>query len=454
MIAKPARVFVSSSRGDDSNTGLTEQDPLKTIKTALQVKADTIKLKCGDTFYESSRFFDSSIDKYGEGPRPIMSGFRRIQDVKWEEVKMNVWRLNLSKGGFSGYQVEGSSYLNNIGCFHEYDKDIIHGNRVEYQYQLNNDWDFWQCDGHSKDLPASAFDFVYLYLTSDPNCLKLEVSVNECGAIMYGYSVNGIHLEGFNTGINIFIKGNVTNCRIDAMGGNLFLTNSNEFVGAGNGIQLWVGNHSIKGSVVAGNFITRCYDCGITIQGSGDDGLSPHDVLIRDNLIQNCCQGWEDFLSNDKSYYDNCVFTENIVVNSGNSGFGYPPGRFKFCHIVQNNNRGLKGMQFIDNLFIGGNFFCASDYKGSYKSSKWSGNVCYISSGNYMMGSYAGVRDVIWIPRKKFLESNESSGINSALQTYRDKTGDTSTVFHIVSLSSIQRRASRTVKKYLKTHHY
>lgn len=447
-------VYVSSSEGDDLNSGKTPDAPLRTIKKAGSFMPDTIYLKRGDIFYESIKYGRSSLIGYGKGLNPILSGYKRIIKPSWMKVRDNVWKLNLTEDNFTGYKVEGSSYLNNIGCIHEYDKDIIHGNRVEHLEQLKEDWDIWQCEGHGKDLPASSFDNLYLYLSSDPNNMKLEFSVNICGANMYEKHpiINGIRFEGFNTAVNFNMSGDITNCRIDGMGGNLFLTNIYGFVCAGNGIQYWVGRYALDNSLVKGNYITRCYDCGITIQGDGS--VSPKNIIITDNLITNCCQGWEDFIHNDDAFYDNCVFNNNVVVFSGESGWGYPANRFKYCHILQNNSYGPKGMIFQNNTFIGGNYYCSEPCGKDYKSAVWCGNICYIEEGKFMTGRYHGNGDIVRIPLKNKGKSLYSTEYIQALETYRATVNDHSTKFVVVSERKAKRLGNKAIKKYLKTHSF
>lgn len=219
-------VYVSSSTGNDYNKGDTPDCPVQTIKKALSFRTDTIKLKRGDVFHESITYCRSSIIGYGDGSLPVLSGYKRIVQPSWVKVRDNIWKLCLTDDIFTGYRVEGSSFLNNIGCIHEYDRDLVHGKRIERIEHLKDDWDFWQCEGHGRDLPASSFDYIYMYLSSNPNQKKLELSLNVCGINMYeGHNlVNSIRLEGFNTAVNFNMAGDITNCRIDAIGGNLFLS--------------------------------------------------------------------------------------------------------------------------------------------------------------------------------------------------------------------------------------
>lgn|GEM_PF-3217578 len=81
-----SRVFYVSSSGNDSNDGLSEASPKRTITNALlQVRddhPDWIKVKSGDTFSENRLTLHSGglsisepfvITSYGDGPRPILN---------------------------------------------------------------------------------------------------------------------------------------------------------------------------------------------------------------------------------------------------------------------------------------------------------------------------------------------------------------------------------------------
>lgn len=75
--------YVSSSEGNDSNSGLSEEAPWKTLSRAAQIEynpGDTILLKCGDKWEESFIPKGNATSKnwitlssYGEGNRPVIS---------------------------------------------------------------------------------------------------------------------------------------------------------------------------------------------------------------------------------------------------------------------------------------------------------------------------------------------------------------------------------------------
>ena len=236
---------------------------------------------------------------------------------------------------------------------------------------------------------------------------------------------------------------------IDAIGGRI-IPEGRGYNCYGNGIEFYLGGSTdIENCIVEDCYISRCYDCGITIQGSRGTTATPRNIYVRNNLIENCCQGWEDFLRNNKDVvYENCLFADNIILHSGNtSGFGYQKSRFKYCHILGNNVAGDKGMRIENNVFADGNFYCSGVYNNAYRSNLWSGNVCYIESGDFVLGEYFGQRDVLRVRKNKKNSSNE-------LSQYRKLTGDDTTKFVILTRRRVLNKANKLGKKFFKSHKY
>lgn len=435
-------VFVSSSRGDDSNRGITQDAPLKTIDRALRM-ADTVLLKSGDSFYESVVIKHGLLSKYGEGRLPVITGYKRIVEPHWEIVGNNIWKISLTGQFFSGFITQGSTLLNNIGCIHEYDKDLLHGRKVQNKAELKEDWDIWQTEHHTNyDVLNSDFDNLYLYLKEDPNTLQLEFSVSSTAISISNATIDNIRVEGFGFGVSAGTRSVIRNCEIDAIGGKTQITSA-EFVCFGNGIEFWI-VRGLSDCIAENNIISRCYDSGCTIQGRID---SPKNIRIRNNLIINCCQGWEDFLTNSDPnvVFIDCVFENNIVLNSGRtSGFGYPKSRFKFCHVLGNNIKGNKGMIIRNNTFVGGNFYCSGAFQGKYISNVWEGNTCVIKRGDYLLSNYTGTRDVIRVPKEKGVFGSLHAADEEAIRHYRELTADMTTKFLIMS----ERRINSKINKY------
>ena len=439
-------VYVSSSMGDDENNGQSLQSPLKTIKKALSI-GDTIYLKAGDIFYEGGVcMYGKYLSRYGEGVNPTICGYKRIVEPLWIEIEKNIWILSLVEDNFTGVVLEGPSTSNNICAFHDYENDMIHGRKVWHKTELTNDWDFWQTEILSKANPEEYND-IYLYLTTSPNLLKLEMSIYDCAMNVDHSTIDGVNFIGYGFGIGAHSNTIIRNCKIDAIGGRI-IPEGESYNCYGNGIEFYVGgDKDLTDCIVENCYISRCYDCGITIQGKGGTTATPRNIIIQNNMITNCCQGWEDFLrNNDDVCFDNCVFKNNIVLRSGNtSGFGYQASRFKYCHILGNNVAGDRGMRIENNIFAQGNFYCSGAYNNAYRSNIWKDNRCFLSEDDFILGDYFGKSDVLRMRGSKRRSQPE-------IKKYRALTGDLSTEFVIMSRRRVNAKANKLEKQFLRSH--
>ena len=446
--AQGSIVYVSSSEGFGYYDGHDEAHPMNNLQNAIK-KGDMIFLKAGDVFYERGLVLNGkTLSRYGDGPNPIVCGYKRIVEPRWVKVENNIWRLNLVDGIFEGIVIKGSSFSNNVCSFHDYKNDLIHGHKVQFKDDMTFNWDFWQTESLRGAKPEE-YDYLYLFLTEDPNYMKLEMSIYDQALRVSNSIVDGVNFEGYGFGISAKSNTTIRNCRIDAMGGRI-IPEGNSYTCYGNGIEFWVGDTTnVENCIVEDCFVTRCYDCGVTIQGSGGTTATPRNISIRNNLITNCCQGWEDFLRNGEDViYENCVFENNVVLKSGNtSGFGYSSSRFKYCHVLGNNVAGDKGMCIYNNIFADGNYYCSGTYKGGYRSNKWKGNKCFITKGDFLLGEYFGRRDVLRIGNSSFKSKN-------VIRRYRYLTGDNTTIFKVISRKKMASKTNSLERSFLKTHKY
>lgn len=446
------KVFVSSSMGDDANDGLTERTALKTIGKASML-ADTLLLKAGDVFYEYTSLRKQYMTRYGEGKNPELCGLRIIKEKPWKKAGVNLWKINLVELSCDGYQANGSSDLNNIGCFYEVDKDALHGRKCPKIEMLSRDWDFYQGNIQTyKEKDIRCFDELYLYLSTNPNYLQLSLSTgSHYGIVLRESTIEKVDLRGFGTGgVLLYGYSNVKGCNIDLIGGSMMLY-GNTTVCLGNGVNIWV-QEDINDCIIEDNYISRCYDCGCTIQCSGHGQATPKNIIFRNNFITRCCQGWEDFLRNDDNVvYENCIFENNMIIDIGEtSGFGYSDGRFKYSHILGNNFKGNKGMVIRNNVFVGGNYYCAGAFQNEYKSNVWEGNICIIKRGDFILSNYVGSKDVIRIPKDKGNFKTLQLATDDAIRRYRELTGDRTTHFVVKSDSAVNnkiRKLDKSIKK-------
>lgn len=435
---------VSSSEGNDDFDGKSSVAPKKTILNAISL-ADTVLLKSGDVFYEQVVAEGKVISRYGEGPNPTISGLKTlIASGCWRKVEDSIWVIDLSGDYYTGFDTHGASLLNNVGCIYDRDNDVVYGNKVRTYAELRENWDIWQTERFDRNTPSSEFSTLYLYLDDNPNLMNLAFSVGGIGISIANCTLQGVNVIGFGFGISAGKHVEISNCKVDIIGGMTQL-GKEWFVNYGNGIEFYV-SYDISNSKVHDCYVSRTYDSGITIQ-AGSENFIPRKIKIYNNLIENCCQAWEDFLMtpNDTVVFHECEFYKNIIINSGTPGFTYK-GRTQFCHIFGLNNKGEKGMIIRDNVFAGGNFYHSTSYHGRYYSNVWNNNICYLSAGNFLLCDHEGSIDNLTVVNSK----KENKGIVSR---YRDLTGD-DTRFYVYSENRVKRIANKLKKSFLKKHTY
>ena len=151
--------YISSSLGNDLNNGLSENTAWKTLENISKISGgDTVKLKCGDTFFGSIAVPDCNttqcqtcITSYGDGEKPIISFYKTA--LFWQAHTENIWKLDLTdKNSFSG----NPSLNTNVGFIFA-ENEIKPCKKFEMS-QLENNWDFYNDDR-----------FVYLYLSEKPS---------------------------------------------------------------------------------------------------------------------------------------------------------------------------------------------------------------------------------------------------------------------------------------------
>lgn len=446
-------IYVSSSKGSDDNNGLSPEKPMKTINAA-QKKGETIYLLAGDVFFEEVHLKNQTLTRYGKGSNPLLCGLRRIDKPKWVKVEGNIWRLNLLEDIFTGYECTGVSLQNNIGCIYDYENDRILSRKVATYEKLVKNWDIWQTSTFDFEAVPERYNELYLYYDKDPNQLELELTVGGgYGITLSDANVYNVNVKGYGIGgINLFGKCQVKQCRVDVIGGSN-MTAAGHFSPLGNGIDFWVSRDAYD-CVIEDCYITRCYDCGCSIQASRQGKATPRNIVFQNNLIAYCCQGWEDFLNNDDVNFEDCYFRNNILVNCGTSEFGYSDTRFIYCNVLGYNETGNRGMHITNNLFINGNYHCGAPFQNKYKSNKWEGNTLITSRGHFLLGFYKGTKDVIYIPTKKGDFETLDGATDDAIARYREMTGDSTTRFVIKNEKNVQKIGRREIKKYTKTHKY
>ncbi len=385
--------YVSSSLGDDRNDG-SKEHPFRTLSCEKIPKSGAqIMLRCGDTFCENVKLDGNDLSSYGEGNKPVLSGWKVLEKgkIKWEEGKLSngkwipqkgthVWRIDMEQTGFTGRSGSSEKYENNIGLIVDVETNVMHGHKCEFLYKeeckdpykhaqrntyLRDNFDFAQTSKYKEKPQPSDFKYLYMYLDHDPSLHHFKFSTYGHGVVVKNSTVKGIRIEGFSChGVTCGSDASVSDCEIDCVGGAQQI-GYQRWARFGNGVEFYVSQIRKNGKIF-NNVISHTFDCGTTIQGSKHVGAYPENIVIENNIIRNCRQAFEYFLSNnDKEkniMYDcvRCSFRNNICIDSGENGFGSPESRD--THILSYQKNYVSSVVIEGNVFIGG--------KGFYTASK------------------------------------------------------------------------------------
>jgi hypothetical protein len=263
-------IYVSSSSGKDSNSGLSPSSPLKTISKAKSLirdgKPDWLLLKADDTFTGGIGPWKTSgrsasemqlIGSYGTGARPILDSGTQEGFVTFGGTGHSVDDVAID-----GLQFIANTYNGKNGSF------STTGIRLTRQ---GTNWLIENCsiDGYKDDIT----------LDGDGSGLN-HVTIRRCDvldAYVASASVGNGHAQG------IYLAAGTKNTTIEQ---NVIDHNGwNEGVaGAGPtefNHDIYV-NTGVSGTIIDGNTISRASLCGITMRSA---------ATITDNLILRCPVG-------------------------------------------------------------------------------------------------------------------------------------------------------------------
>lgn len=351
------RCFYVSPNGNDTNAGLSEKAPCRSISRAISFakEGDTILLERGGYWREKIKMPPhTTITAYGEGKKPIISGSPEngAGAEKWtlDHEGANgekIWKFhNESMTEIGGIFFDGGDDFSYKGYAHKDMPNCIAGKftcrgnaekAYDYRTDLPDMYYFHKADSeYNGDYIATDRAVGPLYLRCDagnPGELYEQIEFNTKGhTILIGNS-NGVTVDNIcivHTGSHGIGAGTVddltvTNCEIAWIGGSLQAYSRNEIGSAfryGNGVEIYGGcvNYTI-----ANCLIYQCYDAGITHQYSfrakGDCIMN--NVLYKDNVITDCVYNIEYF----HSEYEGYTRTGKDILFEGNllrrAGFGF-----------------------------------------------------------------------------------------------------------------------------------
>jgi hypothetical protein len=170
LVGISSPIYYISSDGDDRNTGLSPDQPWKTIaqvNTSTLSPGAIVKLKRGDEWRESLIIDESgksdamiTFSAYGTGAKPIINGANIVKG--WSNNGNNVWSADCPRvKEYYGIQFNYIAIMNGEMLF-----------QVGTLVSLNADGKYFIDSSHHK---------IYIYSTTDLNAKKVEVSARLFG---------------------------------------------------------------------------------------------------------------------------------------------------------------------------------------------------------------------------------------------------------------------------------
>ncbi len=288
------KVYYFAANGDDSNDGLTEKNPFKTLSKLSELplnSGDVVLFRRGDTFRGSITAAKGvTYSAWGKGDKPTISASKMNYALPelWQETSYeNVWVCTKTLVNV------GIVTLDHSGEYGKYDELV--GTRMiagkdgfDGAGDMKNDLEVWS------DLEANR-----LYFYSDkgnPGERFKSIEIGERGNAISvnapGVTVDNLHITltgshgvGAGTTKNLTVR----NCVFDWLGGSILTGfDGANVTGYGNAVEVYGG---VEGYHVYNNWIYQIYDTGITHQFSYDESIERNimaDIEYNDNLIEYC----------------------------------------------------------------------------------------------------------------------------------------------------------------------
>lgn len=314
--------YVSSSEGDDLNSGLSPDEPLETLETVEYLKlkmGDVILFKRGDEFRGKLPLKTGiTYSSYGEGAKPILNGseMNYADESLWVETEYeNIYKCKERLNNV------GNIVFDFSGVIGSYDEKLGRQRLKKAESQtvtdlLTADLDFYS-DLDTNDL--------YLYSTEgNPGERFSDIEVCFDGAILSGneagvtidnlcFMFSGGHGVGCGSSKNLTVK----NCVFCWIGGSVLKGFSGgNTTRYGNAVEIF---GSAEGYYVYNNWMYQIYDTGVTHQYSYDDSvIYMRDIEYADNLIEYCSWGIEFYnYGREPSCMENIHVHDNLVRYNG-----------------------------------------------------------------------------------------------------------------------------------------
>lgn len=430
--------YFVSALGDDSNDGLSESTPWKTLDKVSSFcfsAGDGVFFKRGDVFRGHFNCkSDVTYSAYGEGDKPKFFGWEKdlANPELWECVypENNIWKLKekildcgtlvFNHGESCSYKLIPSFYGGKFYCRENEEKEF--NLKEEAVRDLDIYWHFdevlttarseetcaipvpqisdksmgdlyLRCDkGNPGDVfssieAASARNLICVSPADNVTIDNLCIKYVGCHAISGGGHVKGL---------------TVKNCEIGWIGGaiqcyygddpNYKLMNKRGRVTRfGNGVEIYGGCTDYE---VSNCYFYEIYDAAMTHQiTTCGNPVVMENITYKDNLVENAVYSIEYFLDTDErdtvSFMENINISGNILRKAGYGWGNHRPNKDTPAHI--------KGWNFINrakNYTVENNIFDRSSHRlihivaESEESMPVMDNNTYIQNSGRLLGSF------------------------------------------------------------------
>ncbi len=437
--ANAKRYYVSYSTGDDSNDGLSEATPWKTVDKVSQANiasGSVVLFKRGDEWrldsYEQSTkacylLLKSGVtySAYGEGAKPIINGspvdaakegtwtatdvpnvwvYSRVYKGMYANGSNNTLSPNLDDVGnifFNGGEAYGLKMMTNENERPFSDISDLK-NEYEFYYNPSDNLVYLYCDQN----PAEKYESIEMGVR-----LNLVRITGASNVVFDNFTIKNGAAHGISLALATNVK--ITNCEIGWIGGGVYDNMASAAARYGHGIEI---NRDCKKITVEDNYIYQCYDAGVTHQFDGNSKTTCYqeDITYTENVIKYCFYSVEYFVSLAKSYPTVVRYMKNIAISNNYlmyAGFGW--GYWREAS-GQPGATHIKGWNLVDAV--------VSD-EGTMKTQN---NVFVISRGDMICAVNVDTPDdVASYMSNKFIQRESYAGANpkyTSIWIYRGMT--------------------------------
>ncbi len=354
-------IYVSMSDGDDNNSGLSPESPIKTLAELMKrqnggynvreqrvFSRDVVLLKRGDEWHEKfSSIQGVTYSAYGEGDKPrILGSIEADNPEQWVKTNVKdvykyidpitktydvgnivfdngycygqrivkqdgldkvfkVGRENIASNGLAqwrfladDYTFSGYKDLKTIG------DDIPEADLMFYHDRENSELYIYSKEGN----PGDRFESIELCVRGHAFTAASGVTIDN---LFIGYT--GSHGISSGTANDLIVR----NCEIGWIGGSV-QAETNTKVRFGNAVEIYgVG----KNFQVYDNFIYQCFDCGPTIQVNVGNNLEGKKLEMK-----------------DVSFYGNALWEASLEIWFGASAVNTEDSYAKLINVTMHDN--------------------------------------------------------------------------------------------------------------------